>query len=534
MVLNTGDMVGPYQVEREIGQGGMATVYSAYHEKLDRHVAIKMMHRALLDDPDFVSRFEREAKIIAKLEHNNIVPVYDYSEHEGQPFLVMKQIDGRTLKQRLFKGALALEEIQRIMSQVASALDYAHLHGILHRDIKPSNIVLDQNDTAYLADFGLARITQTATTTMSADMMLGTPHYISPEQAQGETHLDSRTDLYSLGIVLYELVVGSVPFNADTPYAIVHDHIYRPVPSPREVNPDIPLAIENVLLRALAKHPDDRYPTAQAMMDDFNQAVIDSGLAGLDEDRRDSAVLSLAEIRKSYRPDTESGGGRVEARTQSGRKMKVESRVDMGQVDWGEWGRKGAQWISGMAEKIETAVDNKLSQRRELTEEEKIRKQIEKKIEARQGLFVHIAIYTFVNLMLWSLYGGSGFPWPAFPTFFWGIGIVSHIFDYYGKYGGGAHRREAAIQREIERERSRQERGSFRQRRRESRRKRHPADDYDEANDYDSAYEDYYDDAAEVIVTELPPGNVRINADGELTDSFIQETDDYEQRRGQQ
>ncbi|NWF69319.1 MAG: protein kinase [Chloroflexi bacterium] len=262
MPLQEGQNIGPYRIVELLGQGGMATVYKAYHTRLDRHVALKVMHQALLEDPTFRARFQREAQIVARLEHPHIVPVYDYDEHEGQPFLILKQIEGRTLKAAMVEGALSLDEQLRIMTAIAGALDYAHSKGVLHRDFKPSNIIIDPEGTPYLADFGLARMAQSGASTMSADMLLGTPHYISPEQAKGEADLDARTDVYSFGVVLYEMLTGRVPFGGTTPYAIVHDHIYSAVPLPTSLNPNIPAPVEAVLLKALAKTPAERYASA--------------------------------------------------------------------------------------------------------------------------------------------------------------------------------------------------------------------------------------------------------------------------------
>jgi serine/threonine-protein kinase len=257
----------------QLGQGGMATVYKAYHANLDRYVAIKVLHPAFKEDPGFLERFKREAQIVARLEHPNIVPVYDYADHEGQPYLVMKFIEGQTLKARLKQPPLTLDEAFQILEPVADALTYAHSQGILHRDIKPSNIMLDLHSTPYIADFGLARIAQAGESTLSQDMMLGTPQYISPEQAKGVRDLGPSTDIYSLGVVLYEIAVGRVPYNADTPYAIIHDHIYKPLPLPSKVNAQVPVEVERVLLRALAKAPEARYATAVDMIAAFGQAV---------------------------------------------------------------------------------------------------------------------------------------------------------------------------------------------------------------------------------------------------------------------
>ena len=279
MTFAIGENVGAYRITDRLGQGGMATVYRAYHAKLNRYVAIKVLHPAFREDPDFLTRFQREAQIVAALEHPNIVPVYDYSDHNGQPYLVMKFIEGATLKARISDKPLTIEGVVQMMTATGYALTYAHDKGVLHRDIKPSNILLEQNsDQPFLADFGLARIAGAGESTMSKDMMLGTPQYMSPEQAQGVRDLDAGTDIYSLGVIMYELLVGRVPFNADTPYAIVHDHIYTPLPLPSKINPQIPPNVEAVLLKGLAKDRADRFASAAEMVDAFRVAVEESGM----------------------------------------------------------------------------------------------------------------------------------------------------------------------------------------------------------------------------------------------------------------
>ncbi len=278
MIFAVGDTLGTYRIVEQIGQGGMATVFKAYHTNLDRYVAIKVLHSVFKEDPHFLERFKREAQIVAKLEHPHIVPIYDYADHQGYPYLVMKFIDGETLKTRMRRAPLSLSEVLHILGAVSEGLTFAHERGVLHRDIKPSNIMLAEGDTPYITDFGLARIAQVGESTLSQDMLLGTPQYISPEQARGDKLLTPATDVYSLGVVLYEVVVGQVPFNADTPYAIVHAHIYKPLPRPAEVNPDVPPKVEAVLLRALAKEPEDRYQSAVEMMEAFRQAVSETGM----------------------------------------------------------------------------------------------------------------------------------------------------------------------------------------------------------------------------------------------------------------
>ncbi|MEM7114257.1 MAG: protein kinase [Chloroflexota bacterium] len=262
MSFSIGTVVGPYEIVERVGQGGMATVYKAHHAKLDRHVAIKVLHPAFRDDDAFLRRFGREARLVASLDHPHIVPIYDFAEHEGQPYLVMRYVDGETLKERRERGAMGAAEVGELITAVSSALDYAHNKGILHRDIKPSNILLDSSGKAYLTDFGLARLSHVGETTISHDTIVGTPHYISPEQAKGVKNLDQRTDIYSFGVIVYQLLTGQVPFQSETPYAVVHSHIFDKPPQPRVLNPAISEELEEALLVALSKSPNGRFPTA--------------------------------------------------------------------------------------------------------------------------------------------------------------------------------------------------------------------------------------------------------------------------------
>jgi serine/threonine protein kinase len=278
MSFNIGENVGPYRIIEQLGQGGMATVYKAYHASLDRYVALKVLHPAFHQDQTFTMRFQREARVVARLEHPNIVPIYDYSEHEKQPFLVMKYIEGDTLKARLNQGPLTSEEIKQVVNSVGSALGYAHKQGILHRDVKPSNVMIAKDGTMYLADFGLARIAEAGESTMSSDSIMGTPQYISPEQAMGKKDLDAGTDIYSFGVMLYEMVVGQVPFSSDTPFSIIHDHIYTPLPLPRKVNPKVPEPVQRVLLKALAKDRLDRYTSTEDLTTAFKDAWTEAGV----------------------------------------------------------------------------------------------------------------------------------------------------------------------------------------------------------------------------------------------------------------
>jgi serine/threonine protein kinase len=273
MPFAAGENVGSYRIIEKLGQGGMATVFKAYHPALDRYVAIKVLHPAFKEDPHFLERFTREARVVARLEHPNIVPIYDFAEHEGQPYLVMKYIEGETLKARLQRSPLMKNEAIITIKAVAAALNYAHGRGVLHRDVKPSNIMIAKDGEVYLTDFGLARMAEAGASTLTGDMLMGTPQYISPEQASGEKNLTPCTDIYSFGIVLYEIVVGRVPFNADTPFSIIHDHIYTPLPLPSEVNPKVTASIQQVLLKALAKDPEDRYKSGTELVEAFLGAL---------------------------------------------------------------------------------------------------------------------------------------------------------------------------------------------------------------------------------------------------------------------
>jgi serine/threonine protein kinase len=267
MPFAIGEDIGLYRIVEQLGQGGMATVFKAHHSVLDRFVAIKAMNPAFLEDPGFRKRFQLEARVVAGLEHPNIIPLYDFSEHNGLPYLVMKFIEGETLKARLGRGPVSKQDGCAIVEAVGRALAYAHKKQVLHRDVKPSNILLGDDGSVLLADFGLARIASAGESTLSSEMMIGTPQYISPEQARSLPGLDGRTDIYSLGIVFYELVAGRVPFDADTPLSIIHDHLYTPPPPPSTLVPNVPESMERVILRSLSKDREERFASMEEMLE---------------------------------------------------------------------------------------------------------------------------------------------------------------------------------------------------------------------------------------------------------------------------
>jgi serine/threonine protein kinase len=281
-----GKTLGKYQISDRIGKGGMAEVYKAYHPKLDRFVTIKILHSYLAEGEDFLTRFDREAKAVAALRHPHIVQIHDFDLIDENYFMVMEYIDGGTLQDKmveLSKGGkyMPVKQVLSILREVGEALDYAHKKGILHRDIKPSNILLDSSGTAYLADFGIARMIS-ATQFTSTGSLIGTPAYMSPEQGKG-MELTDASDIYSLGIVLYELLTGKVPFVSETPLAVIQKHISEPPPSPRLLRPGLPAAVEEVVIKALTKEPKDRYQTAKEMIQALEKAFTPEAIMKLDE-----------------------------------------------------------------------------------------------------------------------------------------------------------------------------------------------------------------------------------------------------------
>jgi predicted Ser/Thr protein kinase len=260
-----------YYIIETIGHGGMTTVYKALDVKREKEVAVKVLAPYLVVDPIFKARFEREIKILTEFEHPNIVPIIDYGEHEGSPYLVMPFFPEGTLADRVRSSPMSSQEIGTVINDIAYGLDYEHKRGIVHRDIKPSNILLDKDGRAYLSDFDLVYI-QDASKNLTGSAVIGTPAYMSPEQCSSGP-IDIRSDQYSLAIVLFQLVTGHLPFYADTPIAIALQQINEPIPSPRDFNPNIPQPIENVLLKALSKDPDKRYPSILAFNQAFQKAL---------------------------------------------------------------------------------------------------------------------------------------------------------------------------------------------------------------------------------------------------------------------
>lgn len=268
-----GRKLGMYEIVELLGHGGMATVYKGYRRDIDRYVAVKVLppHPGL--DKQFIERFRLEAKTIARLQHPHILPLYDYGVEDDILYLVMAYIEGGSLSGKIKRGNLQLKEIERLLRQIATAMDYAHRQGIVHRDIKPDNILLDKEGNALLADFGIVKIAEGESKLTVTGGLVGTPAYMAPEQATGETNLTGSADLYSLGVVVYEMLTGRQPYTADTPMQVAIKHITEPVPNPRDVVAELPPMLDLVMQRVLAKNPQNRHKTAVEFADDFARAI---------------------------------------------------------------------------------------------------------------------------------------------------------------------------------------------------------------------------------------------------------------------
>ena len=258
-----GQTLGQYQIERQVGQGGMASVYLAKQGSIGRTVAIKVMPMYFMHDPNFLSRFEREVQVIAKLQHPRILPVYDYGQINGRPYIVMAYMPGGTLADLIEKGPMPLDQVTRLVDQIAEGLDFAHREGVIHRDFKPSNVLLDRAGNAHLADFGIAKISE-QTVALTGSGIVGTPAYMAPEMAS-EGIVTPAVDIYALGVTLYQMLTGRYPYHGDTPLRVMMAHATEPVPDVRQVRADLPAGIAAIVQKAMAKDPAQRYPDSASM-----------------------------------------------------------------------------------------------------------------------------------------------------------------------------------------------------------------------------------------------------------------------------
>ena len=275
--MTTPEKIGRYEIKGELGRGGMATVYRAYDPSFEREVAIKVLPRELMHDPQFHDRFRREIKTIASLEHPAIVPVYDVGEEDGVPYFVMRFMPGGSLTQWIEKGKFSLEDAARIIERLSSALAYAHKQGLIHRDLKPDNILFDNNGDPFISDFGVAKITDSSTN-MTGSGIIGTPAYMSPEQAQGEK-VDNRSDIYGLGVIIFQMLSGHQPYEATTPMGVAVKHITDPVPEILKMNPGLPEQTDVIIKTAMAKDPSLRYQTATELAQALTAAAFPKRLA---------------------------------------------------------------------------------------------------------------------------------------------------------------------------------------------------------------------------------------------------------------
>jgi serine/threonine-protein kinase len=264
--LEPGATVGAYRVVEKLGEGALATVYKAHHATLDRYVTLKVLKTPVNEDPSLRVRFQHEARQVARLDHPNIVPVYDFAEQNGTLYVVTKFVDGETLKRRLTQGIMGMAECARMVGAVGAALQHAHERGIFHCDLKPSNILLASDGSVYLTDFGVARLS-------TFDLGLASPAYMSPEQASDAPNLDGRSDQYALGVVIFEALTGVRPFEADDARGLIQQHLRAAPPRPGALNPRLGAMVDEVVLRALSKDPTQRYPTISAMAVSFQRAA---------------------------------------------------------------------------------------------------------------------------------------------------------------------------------------------------------------------------------------------------------------------
>ena len=285
MVELVGQNLGQYEIVEEIARGGMATVYRARQKSIGRDVAIKVLPAKFTHDKTFIERFNREVEVISQLQHPHILPIYDFGEYEEMPYIVMAYIAGGTLTDRIVNGPIPPAEVARMVHQIADALDFAHSRGIVHRDFKPGNVLLDERGNTYLADFGLAKITESSSD-ITGTMIIGTPDYMAPEQARSGD-ITGSVDVYALGVTIYQMLTGQAPYEAPTAAGLLVAHITEPIPDIRVSRPDLPDVVQTVVEQSLAKEPEKRYASSGVLAIDLEKALANK----LDTPSDDDAVV---------------------------------------------------------------------------------------------------------------------------------------------------------------------------------------------------------------------------------------------------
>jgi hypothetical protein len=300
---------GRYRIESKLGSGGMSTVYLAQDETLDRPVAVKVLHREISDEPDQLERFRREARSAAKLSHPNLVTVIDAGEDGGTPYIVFEYVNGETLKQRIRRlGPLGVDEAVAYSIEIGRGLAAAHARRLVHRDVKPQNVLIDADGRAKVTDFGIARSLEQSGMTATG-RVLGTTDYVSPEQALGED-VDERSDIYSLGVVLFEMLTGQVPFNAETQVGVAMKHVHDPLPDVQMLRPEISASVAAVIDRATSKDLDYRYWSVAELLDDLEATLEVEAARGGGTTGEATAVLdSVPKRRRTLAPGRASGAG---------------------------------------------------------------------------------------------------------------------------------------------------------------------------------------------------------------------------------
>ena len=275
------EQIDRYIIKGQIGKGGMARVYKGHDPHFQRDVAIKVMPKELLKEGTYYERFMQEARIVAALEHPAIVPVYDFGEIEGQPFMIMRYMSGGSLEEKLDEGALPLMSAHTVLSRISPALDEAHNQGIIHRDIKPENILFDKRNDAHLSDFGIAKLME-AGETLTLDGIVGTPMFMSPEQILEDAEIDHKSDIYALGLLLFEMLTGEPPYKSENPMELINMHLNEPPPEILSLNSALPPAMQTIINISLAKDPAERYATASELVQAYWEVI--GGVAVVPED----------------------------------------------------------------------------------------------------------------------------------------------------------------------------------------------------------------------------------------------------------
>jgi serine/threonine protein kinase len=434
----TGLTVGQYTLKEQLGAGGMGVVYKGFQPTLEREVAIKILPPLMASQEGYIERFTREARTAAGLEHAHIVPIYDYGTQQELSYVVMRMLTGGSLAQRMqqrVKDNLPLpapSEVSQMLKEIASALDYAHSRGVVHRDIKAGNIMFDSHGNAYLVDFGIAKLLDNMGLTGSG-LAVGTPTHMSPEQWRGD-EITPSTDQYALGVVIYELISGKLPFESSTAYALMNKHLNEPPTPLHVVRPDLPMELEAVLTQVLEKEPQFRYPTVTAFAEAFEKAIVAS-------DTKSTQFFTFEVRPLKLKPDGELPS--AFAAQMAGAKAASDNTPTS---------YSGIQSNQPKAKNEYKAKNQPLPI--DAPELKQLRKTVERRINKRREMAMHIAAYVVVIPALWTVWAISGSdstPWPAFVMFGWGAGLVAHAIEMFFESAKGDEMRALEFGRELDR-----------------------------------------------------------------------------------